>query len=328
MRTLRIIPAALLLWVLFSGIQAPIERAHAGAGRRPNVLFILTDDQRADQIRRMPTLRRELLAKGVRFTNAIAPTSFCCPSRTSFLTGDYSHTTGVWRNQPPDGGFAAFDDSHTIATAFRSGGYRTGLFGKYLNGYDDPSYVPPGWDEWLASLPQGSSVYDSIRASRNGVEVFRDVYSTVGTARAVNRFITDTPVDTPFLAMWTPIAPHVPTKPEERYQRLYSSEPFRPPPSFDEADARDKPAWIRRLPRLSVTARRSIDHHRREMLRTLRSVDDGISLLLRTLVETGRMKDTIVVFASDNGYMLGEHRVRRGKGRAAPTARTRWPASP
>ena len=99
----------------------------------------------------MPYLQKDLIAQGTTFERGYVTTSLCCPSRTSILTGRYAHHTGVWDN---NFGFAVFDDSSTIATWLHAAGYRTGLFGKYLNAYGpreaSADYVPPGWDDWHA----------------------------------------------------------------------------------------------------------------------------------------------------------------------------------
>src|SRR5262245_11052409 len=122
----------------------------------PNVVVILTDDQRWDTLWAMPTVQSELVGHGVSFSNAFVVNPTCCPSRASLLTGQFSHTTGVYRNRPPFGAFESFDDATTLATALHGGGYRTGLFGKYLNYYeqDDAGYIPPGWDRWVAFVSQ------------------------------------------------------------------------------------------------------------------------------------------------------------------------------
>jgi len=103
----------------------------------------MTDDQRVDTLAYMPIVQSTLGDNGVTFTNAYVVNPVCCPSRASTLTGLYSHSTGVYTNNFA-GGFAAFDDSSTVATWLQDTGYRTGLFGKYLNGYET-EYVPPGW---------------------------------------------------------------------------------------------------------------------------------------------------------------------------------------
>jgi hypothetical protein len=110
----------------------------------PNIVLILTDDQRADTLRFMPNVQRLLVRNGISFTNGYVVNPVCCPSRASILTGDYSHTTMVYTNHPgrPFGGFPAFDDDSTIGTWLHNDGYHTGLFGKYLNGYGN-QYVPP-----------------------------------------------------------------------------------------------------------------------------------------------------------------------------------------
>src|SRR5690606_27210621 len=107
----------------------------------------------------MPNVRRFIAERGLTFENSFAPYPLCCPSRASFLTGKYAHNHHVLSHVAP-WGFGSFDDSDTLATRLRDGGYATALVGKYLNGYgkqpvrgtDEPSleYVPPGWDAWYA----------------------------------------------------------------------------------------------------------------------------------------------------------------------------------
>ena len=112
--------------------------------RKPNILLVLTDDQRANTLWAMPKIRRKIVKKGVKFEQGYVSNSLCCPSRATILTGRYSHGHGVYTNHAPLGGFSVFDDSSTIATWLDNAGYRTALMGKYLNQYSDPSYMPPG----------------------------------------------------------------------------------------------------------------------------------------------------------------------------------------
>ena len=131
-------------------------------------MLILTDDQRFDTLWAMPTVRSELVANGIEFSNGYVSNPVCCPSRSSILTGQYSHSTGVYTNHPkqPYGGFPAFHDSSTVATWLHGAGYRTALLGKYLNGYGD-SYVPPGWDHWFVTWDGGA--YFDYTANEDGV---------------------------------------------------------------------------------------------------------------------------------------------------------------
>jgi N-acetylglucosamine-6-sulfatase len=136
---------------------------------RPSIIFILTDDQRWDSINAhtMPNVMG-LEATGVTFSNAFVTASACCPSRASILSGNYPDTTDVWRNTYPHGSWASFDPTATIATALHGAGYRTGLVGKYLNGYDG-SVMPPGWDEWHAIVnDQAATAYYGYTTDDDG----------------------------------------------------------------------------------------------------------------------------------------------------------------
>jgi arylsulfatase A-like enzyme len=283
-------------------------RAPAGA---PNVILIITDDQRAGTLSYMPQLRRRVSKPGIRFRSAYVPNPACCPSRASFYTGTYSHTNGVWKNTGPFGGFEAYDDHSTLATWLNGAGYRTGLFGKYLNGYHDPRIVPPGWDEWFAFIADDGRNYFGFDASHDGrlASFPESVYSTVETYERVSNFIRTTPSGRPVFAVWTPIAPHRPFLPEEQYADApIDLTPWRPP-NYNERDMSDKSDWLRRTDRLTARQRHTIDGERLAQYRTLLSVDDGIAAIVRALRQEGRLTNTLIVFASDNGLMWGEHRL-------------------
>lgn len=306
-----------LVSVVAGAIDPP--RAEAVGGPTPDIVLVITDDQRADTLTYMPQLRRRVSSRGLRFRSAYIPNPSCCPSRASFLTGTYSHTNGVWKNGGPFGGFGAFDDVSTIATWLDAAGYRTGLFGKYLNGYTDPSIVPPGWDEWFGFISGDGRNYYGFDVSVNGegVDVPGSVYSTVATYERVSGFIRSTPDGEPLFAMWTPIAPHRPSLPEARYaDARIELEAWRPP-NYNEHDVSDKASWLQRTDRLDAPQRETIDEARIGQYRTLLSVDDGMAEIVKALRQTGRLENTLIVFASDNGLMWGEHRLSH---KAAPYA--------
>ncbi len=108
--------ASLALVAATATALLPAPRAAEARDRRPSIVFIVTDDQRWDTLAAMPAVRRELVEHGVTFTNAFAVNPLCCPSRASFLTGRYSHSTGVYDNRAPNGGASSFDASSTLAT--------------------------------------------------------------------------------------------------------------------------------------------------------------------------------------------------------------------
>jgi N-acetylglucosamine-6-sulfatase len=280
---------------------------------QPNVLLIVTDDQRWDMADRMPVVRHQLIDRGVTFRNAFVSNPLCCPSRSTILTGDYSHTTGVYRQIAPFGAFGSFRDSSTLATWLDDAGYTTGMFGKYLDAYQQAAlagYVPPGWDRWVAFVH--SSYYSYGLTIDGRTEVHGDDpatdYSTDVLGDAAVRFVDSAPPEAPLFLEFAPAAPHdpavVPPTPELDLRGL----PTWRPPSYDEADVSDKPGYVRALRPLDAERARQMDELRRRQYQTLRDVDDQIANLLGALDRAGRLGDTLIIFTTDNGLLLGEHR--------------------
>jgi arylsulfatase A-like enzyme len=286
----------------------------------PNIVLILTDDQRWDTLDArhgllgapaMPILTSELVNSGVTFTNGLVTTSLCSPSRASILTGKYAHNHGVLRNNPPAGGAEAFDDRVTLATLLQDAGYRTGLIGKYLNGYDLLSpYVPPGWDDWRAFVEPRYYDYD---LNENGVVIHyasapADYATDVLTAKATSFISTSVSQGKPFLLFFSPNAPHGPFTPATRHEGLFSGLPNWRPPSYNEPDVSDKPPWVKGLPRLTAAQRAQTDQIRVDQMETLQAVDEAIGAIMQALRDNGVDGNTLVIFSSDNGYAWGEHR--------------------
>jgi N-acetylglucosamine-6-sulfatase len=286
----------------------------ADAQARPNVVLVLTDDQRWDTLNHMPTVQAELIGRGVRFTNALVTTPLCCPSRATVLTGRYSHGTGVYGNLGRHGGVGAFTASSTVATWLKSAGYSTALIGKYLNGYVGPA-VPPGWGRWVAfSGPPGYYDY-TLSVDGNGVAHGSTPadYSTDLLAAEAEAFIRS--AEAPFFLHFSPFAPHhrrgntLTVLPAPRHRGLFASLPPWRPPSFNEADVSDKPSWLRfKTPPLSQDMLDDIDLFRQRQLESLLAVDDAVGRILDALSDTGQLSNTMFVFASDNGNDWGEHR--------------------
>ena len=275
------------------------------APARPNIVLVLTDDQRWDTVSAMPNVTNRLVRPGVDFRNAFASNPLCCPSRVSILTGRYSHSTGVFSNRPPHGGFASFRDRVTIATRLRAAGYRTAYMGKYLNGYANNTYVPPGWDRWLAFANAG---YYDYRLNVDGRletgPTLRSLYSTDRLAAEAVRFVRES--RRPFFLVLAPYAPHEPAEPARRHARAFSAlVPWRSP-SYRERNVSDKPAWVRAQPR---TLRFGPQAFRRRQLQSRLAGDQVVGRLVRALRGQRLLRNTVVVFTSDNGYLWGEHRL-------------------
>ena len=288
---------------------------------QPNIVVVLTDDQRWDTMQYMPLTNSLLYADSVRFSNAIAAVPLCCPSRASILTGLYSHNHGVKDNIPPYGGAPVFDDSSTIATWLDRAGYRTGLFGKYLNYYyelvpDRP--IPAGWDQFYAFLNNDGNYYN-YSLVENGVTVAYgnqpgDYATDVITDKAIQFITTANPAEPVFVYL-APFAPHSTTAAPSSYPTpgygdsgAYAHlSPWRPA-SHNEADVSDKPRWVQDLPLLTPAQIETGDQFRIKQLESLQAVDRAVGKLVEALVQTGRYENTVFVFLSDNGLSWGEHR--------------------
>ncbi|MCC6315246.1 MAG: sulfatase [Thermomicrobiales bacterium] len=315
--------AAALPWT-----RAPLgEAAAPDAARRPNILFILTDDMRADDLRAMPIVGEHIAAAGATFTNYLATTPLCSPSRASILRGQYAHNHGVLNNTGADGGYATFysrgNEASTVATWLHDRGYRTALMGKYLNGYPETrkgvtdTAVPPGWDRWAAGMRHAPYGQFRYQLNEGGTVVSYGSspadYLTDVLAEKAEAFVREAVADAaPFFLYLAPYAPHSPSIPAPRDAGAFATEGALRVPSFNEADVSDKPAWVRDIPPRDARAR-EIDEETQARLRTLLAVDEMTGRLIAALAEAGALADTYVVFSSDNGVLLGEHRLSHGK---------------
>ena len=289
------------------------EGVHAQPAR-PNILFIITDDQRYDTLEYMPTVRRELVARGISFSNAYATTPLCCPSRASILTGLYAHHHGVLENHGAHGGVNAFDPSSTIATWLNEAGFRTLLIGKYLNQYKGYE-VPPGWTEWFGLWDNSERYYNYVINDNGKRRVFgyrEEWYSSDVLADEAIKELADKR-EKPFFIYLAFPSPHAPAQPAKRDAGSFDGVSLPTLPSFNEADVGDKPSWVRELPPMGEQSQGEADELRRNQLASLQSIDRSVGRVIGTLRSDGRLENTWIVFMSDNGLSLGEHRVSEKK---------------
>jgi N-acetylglucosamine-6-sulfatase len=303
---------------------------------RPNFVFILTDDMRKDDLAYMPKTRSLLGGRGISFENAFVSHALCAPSRATIMRGQYPQNSGVWSNSATDspststGGWEAYrtkgDEADNVATRLQGAGYRTGLFGKYMNRYAETTYVPRGWDRWFAAATLGDPEYFDYDVSDNGTtrhygtsdnDYLTDVLST-----ETDQFIaTNVSQGIPFFAYVAPIAPHAPATPAPRDAHDYDGIQGPRLSSFNEGDVSDKPSWIRQLPKLSSSQISAINKRHENRVESLQAVDDMVEGVVNTL-NTNRMPDgsnaldnTYIFFTSDNGFHHGEHRIPEQKWR-------------
>ena len=266
-----------------------------------NVLWIITDDQMRSTLRTMERTWRRLARKGVRFKRGYAAMPLCGPARASILTSLYAHNHRCDTNVTHQRFVAQGLDKDTVATRMHGAGYHTGYFGKYMNGLgQDPRYVAPGWDRWVALADGRINVDGEIRdrdADSRAVDLF--------SVRRLRRFIRRHQDSGPWFAVYAPTSPHNPYTPSREHSHDFDEVRWRPP-AFNEADMSDKPSWLRDLPMLD---RRRMRRELEGKLEELQDLDDQIGKTLDVLTETGQLRRTWIIFVSDNGYLLGEHRL-------------------
>ena len=305
----------------------PVQAQHPSVAddpSAPNVVLILLDDARYDDRVVMPEVEREIGDAGASLTHFYSSFPLCCPARATLLTGQYPHNHGVLSNTAPQGGFTEFADASTLATWLDST-YRTGLIGKYLNQYAPP-YTPPGWDEWM--VPKAVFQYLGsgwwIDQGPVGANKSLPGYQTNTIGTLARDFVTRNAArPEPFFLYASIVAPHDGTPRtddpswysnpspyvESKYRNLFAGQGTGDP-SFNEADVSDKP--VRPGP-LSASEIQSLVEQNAQRRESQLSVQEQVSKIMDALRASGELDNTYVIFTSDNGYILGEHRIRGGK---------------
>jgi arylsulfatase A-like enzyme len=308
--------------------------AQAPAQEQLNVVVLMTDDQSLQTMRALPRTRALIGGQGATFTRSFVNYSRCCPSRATFLTGQYMHNHGVFTNDPPFGGYQRLDTSSYLPGWLQEAGYRTVHIGKFLNGYGRrlPEEVPPGWSEWYATVDPTSYRYWGYRMNENSdLRIYgraRDAnYSSDQySARAVETIERLAPDAEPFFLSVAFLAPHTgsPFEPGDpgvigtpaiapRHRGTFGTARLPRPPGFNERDVSDKPWSIRHRPRFGPRLTRAITALYRQQLASLLAVDEGIVSIVDALRDSGELDRTLILFTSDNGYFAGQHRVAFGK---------------
>lgn len=361
--------------------------AQASKANRLNVVLIMTDDQRFDEMGYMPKTQRLLGDQGTEFKNFFTSFPLCCPSRMTTYTGQLAHNHGIDGNFPPEGygSLTSADKKRMLQVWLRKAGYRTSHVGKYLNGYGDLNEldVPIGWSDWHGTVDQTSYdffnfwINDNGRLSKYGSDPWNqavrelskrvarrefDNYdqlrsavlellvgnadgSTYGTTSR-SRYIVDVLADRatrfvrraakspkPFFLEFAPPAPHredltenalyrgINPRVPPRYEEYVDGLSFGNRPNYDEADVSDKPSLIAALdpvpsqttPLPPVGKDVMIDYYKRGRAGSLRATDDAVARIVGQLKRSGELSKTLIILTSDNGWMLGEHRIAGDK---------------
>ncbi len=334
----RALVVALALCALLAAGVALLGGPAAGAAKRssrlakepkrPNVVLIMTDDQALGTLRRevMPQVYEKLIGRGTTFSDYVVTTPLCCPSRATLLSGQYGHNNGVLRNFYPD----LKSKRNVLPAWLQNAGYNTAHVGKFLNAFEQdkggPAAVAPGWDRWFTELEPRR--YYRWKASLNG----RVRHYGYANGDHATKVMTETATrwtaelahkDDPFYMQLDYYAPHTApgrdkrcagsAVPEPQDEHRFDGYPLPRPPSFNEEDVSDKPAAVRSQAPLDDATIESIERRYRCALESLYGVDRGIGDVIRTVKDAGELNRTVFIFASDNGFFYGEHRIPKGK---------------
>ena len=313
----------------------------ANPDKKPNIVFILTDDLAMNLVPYMPNVL-EMEKEGTTFSNYFVTDSPCCPSRSSIFTGKLPHNTGVFTNTKPDGGYEVFvergNEPLTFSVALQRGGYKTAMLGKYLNGYyprqngrearrrnerrnmrknervnDRNGGIPVGWDEWdVAGDAYREFNYvlnQNGRIVKYGSEP-RD-YLTDVLAGLADGFIRKSAAGPFFIeiATFAPHAPYIPApRDADKFQGLAAPRSI----TFGARPGPDAPRWLKGIPPLRPIDIRMINQGFRMRVQSVQAIDKMIGQIRSTLAELGD-HNTYVIFSSDNGLHMGEYSLRPGK---------------
>ena len=294
-------------------------RASTCGGQRcpdqpPDLVLITTDDMNASDFAALPRTHALLAEQGTTFPNYFLTSPSCSPSRVNVLRGQYAHNSGVRSNRGEFGGWKAFTESgasqSTIATWLHDAGYRTAHIGKHLNGYSRAAGndLRPGWDEWVVPMPVDYFDYTlSLGATTEEHGHAPEDYLTDVLAAKAAAFITSTPADQPLFLYFTPKAPHLPSVPAPRHAGAFANHSLDTAGAFNEADLSDKPQALQREP-LTTDEIAALEQQERGRLESLLAVDEAVAGILAALQEAGRLAAAYIVFTSDNGWLMGQHR--------------------
>ena len=290
----RIALALAVLGALLAGAKVSGgEHATAQSPERPpNVLIIVTDDQRVSTLDVMDETERAFSHEGVNYTNAFVTTPLCCPSRASILTGLYAHNHGVIRNSSND----PLDYSRTVPAVLKGLGYRTAMFGKLSNAWQ-AGEVPPHFDEVRMKWEHGATAE---------AELGSESVSFIDRGEGSD--------EQPWMLWLGTRAPHTPLLPDPEFRDAPVPAPITE--GQIERNLSDKPAFVRRVVRSAGrTSAGGFDFRRyrdqiafeRESRRELLATDEMVGQIFAALERTGEDEETLAFFVSDNGYLAGEH---------------------
>ena len=321
----RLVAAAALLAILFLTPGITWETSpgvNAQETEKPNIILVNADDLSMADYNKIKPLQSITGEMGATFRKSYVSDALCCPSRVSTLTGRYVQNHGVKRRVGAEWGYNKYKanglDDETFAYWLKEDGYRTALVGKYMNGYKSTGTKPEGWSEFYGvhgankywKLDENGKVkYYTQDRSKSDYRHWEDVLGD----KSLSFMRGSISSGEPFMLYYNPHAPHSPMIWPPRHDNVFARASLPTPGNFSEADVSDKPRYIRRLDRASENQKKNWTKKHRQRLRATVSVADQIKRMRNLLKERGELDNTYIIFTSDNGYHLGNHRLPPGK---------------
>ncbi|KAL8386854.1 hypothetical protein RB595_010342 [Gaeumannomyces hyphopodioides] len=313
------------------GLLVACAAAAVAAATRPSIILIMSDDQdrRLGSTDFQSVLKREIFDKGVQFVNHFATTAQCCPSRASLLRGQATHNTNITHVRGPGGNYDKWTisglDNDYLPHWLKKAGYRAEYIGKLLNGYNvaNAHIRPKGFDHIDALLDPYTTYYNVPVMSQNGERpvYYKGFHSTdVVRIKALDRLQFLLSQDQPYYLQIAPYAPHIQNNlhaaaPLARHMDLFPDAKAPRLPNYNPADEfqSGKGGWIRGLPLMNETTQQRTDYAYRRRAQALQGVDEIIEDIVAMLAAKGTLDNTYIIYTSDNGYHLGQHRIPAGK---------------
>ncbi|GAA6007187.1 hypothetical protein JCM10207_001537 [Rhodosporidiobolus poonsookiae] len=337
--------AALTALLALTPVLSLASAAQTTASSKPNIVFIIVDDQdaRQDSLGTMQRTQKLLVEEGTKFEKFYAPISVCCPSRSSFLRAQCAHNTNITSVQPPWGGWTVFNEKgyngHYLPTFLQAAGYNTYYSGKLMNGHtvgNVESLEAEGWTDHAFLLDPNTYDYwnpaFSTGNSGKGVEYRPGEYSTDLVAeKALDLLDKAAAEEEPFFIGIAPIAPHshisaaghsdrsfpmlfdIP-KPHPRHAHLFQDVTLNYSRASHNPDVPSGASWVRQLEKLNDTNVEYIEEFYRGRLQSLQAVDELVEGVVHKLDELGKLDNTIIIYTADNGFEANAgHRRQPGK---------------
>ncbi len=340
--------AAIGLLGTSSATDSPSDPAPGNAGgahlaaegkppaKRPNVVLILTDDLDKSLMPYMPNTTSLIRDQGASFENFYVEQSSCCPSRASILSGLYAHNHGVIGNVWPEGGYDRWKETKQgddLPVWLDRSGYRNAMLGKYFNEYpyhpgdhlsdamkaELRAFVPPGWQSWASPVQGNAYAQDHYRLNVNGTvdADFREDYLDSWLGQRAADLVDGSDgfdfAEGGQFIYYASYSPHTPYAYPEELEGTFADAQYPRTPDFDEADVTDKFGLTRTRRALTASDEATIDETFRKRVRSVQVLDQTVAQLVQELTDQGALDNTYLVFTSDNGYIMGNHRREIGK---------------